>query len=400
MKITMQKQKGSVSLFLVIFAALLIVTMTTAFIRTMIQDQKQASAADLSRSALDSANAGVEDAKRAIVAYYENKCNENPTDTRCAQLNNLNNSLSTDGWTTTCTQATIDTGVATLTNGEVPVQTSTSGNDLNQAYTCVKVQLEPESLQDKLTPNTSKFIKLQSKNDEPFDRVRIEWYMSRDGSSVTPRPLASATSFPTPSEWSSTTPAVVKAQLLQYGEDDGFRLSDFDDNPDDTTDTVANNSTMYLIPTDSSTDRNFVYSFATADRRTPNGVLQPITCSPNFNFVYACQAVLRLPAVSGKRIAYLNLTQIYNTPTTVRVTMLKDGTDDPARFSGVQAAVDSTGRSNDLFKRIRSYIDLNAGTLPNADSAIDISGSLCKAFAVTDTDYMAGSGVCVRNGAP
>ncbi len=61
-----KRQRGAVSIFAVVFSALLLTILTVGFIRLMVSAQQRAINNDLSQSAYDAALAGVEDAKRAV----------------------------------------------------------------------------------------------------------------------------------------------------------------------------------------------------------------------------------------------------------------------------------------------------------------------------------------------
>jgi hypothetical protein len=57
----------------------------------------------------------------------------------------------------------------------------------------------------------------------------------------------------------------------------------------------------------------------------------------------------------------------------------------PVAFNGVQPIVDSTGRANDLFRRVQARIELTSDmTYP--DAVIDLDGDLCKNFTITNDD--------------
>ncbi len=397
-----RNQRGAVSLFIVIFSALLITTITVAFIRIMIQDQAQATTNDLSKSALDSAQAGVEDAKRAIVTYRAHctTAAESGT-TECV---NLARAL-TDG--TRC-DTMQQAGIAGIPgDSEVLIKQSEGDVALQQAYTCVKVQLNTTDYVGSVTPNTSRLIPLKASGS--FNEVTVEWYSQQDlqsalagdpSNSNTKVDLGLDSSLPKQADWPKNRPALIRAQLLQFG--DSFQLSDFDKNQNDKT----NNASLFLVP--SSVGRDTV-SFSDDVRQShTSDTLEQVRCDQNFSATsvdsqYACKVTIQLPNPIGadngnNRHAYLRINELYNTNTSFRVTM-SDGTN-PVTFSAVQPIVDSTGRANDLFRRVRSRVELDGSSVPSAEAAVDITGSLCKTFLVTDqaADYTAGG--CQDNSAP
>jgi hypothetical protein len=399
-------QKGAVSLFLVIFVALLIVTIATAFIRIMIQDQMQATANDLSKSALDSANAGVEDAKRAIVEYYKpNPATSKPDcstvgagiNSRCDDLRSAlfgDTTPPNDGWTNGC-QATKNAGVATLTNGEVLVKSNNADDDqLNQAYTCVKVQMNPPDNVGSLTPGTSRFIHLKSQGGAPFTKVKIQWYSLQQGQTLD---LDGSVPYELPKNWPVNRPAVIRAQLLQYRSN--FQLSDFD---------IAginkNNLTSFLLP--SSTPGLNTGAFSNDFRQDQtSGAAQQVTCSVTTTSRYACEVTIDLPCAAdpctdyptqnNDRDAYLKIGQYYSAANTdYRISMIDNGGKE-VLFADVQPVVDSTGRANDIFRRIRSRIDLGVSSIPNVEATVDVTRSLCKEFVVTnDSAYPGNNSIC------
>lgn len=392
-------QRGAVSLFVVIFATLLISVVTVGFLRLMINDQNQAASNDLSQSAYDSALAGVEDAKRALLRYQK-ICNEDG-ETVC-------NQLATQIAGAACNDALrIGDVITDPDGGEVLVQQTSSAGDttLDQAYTCVDISLRTPNFIGTAALNESKLIPLVGKSDDgntTFDTVRVEWFSSEDlgtsSSGTNPVDLtgpASPQPLPQQSSWPSNRPPILRTQLMQFG--DNFQLNSFDA----TSGSTSNANTVFMYPTsdNAATDS---HSFVARDTRKPNLTSDPpadsagnsplpIKCVASLaTGGYACTAELSLPAVigGGDRTAYLRLTPFYNA-THFRVTLLRAGA--VVQFDGVQPEIDSTGRANDLFRRVVSRVDLVDTSFPYPEAAVDISGNFCKDFAVTDSQYIAGA---------
>lgn len=385
---TYTKQRGAVSLFIVIFTMLLMTVVTISFIRIMLQDQQQASNQDLSQSAYDSAQAGVEDAKRAIL-QYQSVC---AADTSVAQ--------------TACKAAAALIGNQSCNQGlagiysnigtdEVKVQQSQSTGDaaLDQAYTCVTIQLQTPNYLGSLEANASKVIPLVVPAGKTFNTVTLQWFSQQDlgtTNSYTVNLLPSGSSvYPLLATWPANRPSLMRAQLIQLAG--SFTLA----NLDGSSPTESDANTLFLYP--SAAPANNAKLFNTDGHSLPKttGVgPQAVTCKSSLSTGgYACSATITLPNPIGSvanpdgtisRTAYLRVTGFYN-KTSYSVSLAQGGTTVP--FDGVQPQVDSTGRANDLFRRVQSRIDIVDPAYP--DAAVDTTGGFCKNFTITDksADY-------------
>lgn len=395
-----RKQRGAVSLFIVIFSALLITVLTISFIRLMVRDQQQASDSDLSRSAYDSAVSGVEDAKRAILKYQNLCVAGNPSLPACTDIIKAFNSGSCN------TLETIGlVGVTSQTvdgNQEVPIQsTNGAGQSLNQAYTCVTIALDTPDYLGTLRAGESNIIPLTADDGTQIQSIELSWFTYADFSSSNPSatqivdvpsitdptkaPLyAAGGSTLAGSTWPKNRPSVVRTQLIQYSKSAGFTLS----NLDNTSNGQSDANTLFLYPSQIGLS---AVSFSDDARRNNANSPELIKCNQSLlNAMYACTATITLPDPIGgsaaDRAAYLRLSPLYNmTDYSVK---LKDTAGNYTPFHGVQPSVDSTGRANDLFRRVQSRIELTSNfAYPQA--TVDVTGNLCKNFLVTNSvgDY-------------
>jgi hypothetical protein len=370
MAINSIKQRGAVSLFIVVFVALLITVVSIGFVGIMVQDQQQASATDLSQSAYDSAQAGIEDAKRALL-LYQTICNGGG-DCSAAQAK-------IDSKTSPACNASVETlddiKAIMLPNGEVKIQTG-GENTLDQAYTCVKIKLDTTDYLGTLSANDFDIIPLSSVG--PFNTIQIQWFSSTDISSDKNFAVDLQSDGTTPllaqNSWPSNRPSIMEVQLIQFGSN-GFNLNDLE--------TINNNDTVFLYP---STVGVSPLSFINDSHKTPTGKPQPVQCSSSLiGGGYACTISLTLPDPigGGSRTAFLRIGAIYNNAS-FRVTLLNSST--PVEFNAVQPEIDSTGRANDLFRRVQARVRLTDVNFPYPKAAVDITGNLCKNFIITDSE--------------
>ena len=388
------RERGAVSIFIVIFTALLVTVVTVGFVQLIVQNQQQASQADLSQSAYDSALAGIEDAKRALAL-----------DKKCSANNNIVPGVICIQLHTALISEECDTLQKIFNSGEGDSETivrrqGSSGNAdvaLDQAYTCVKIiQNTPDYRRSGLTSERSHLVPLRVAPGQSFNQVEIEWFMKKDAgladSDTAALSLPSiAPLLPADNDgWGGNqTPPLLRAQLIQTGSN--FSLSDFDNQSGSGSDA----NTLFLYPSGVGLTS---YSFSQDNRL--DGVSSPkqVRCDANSYATggYACKVTLALPQPLNtpdlrQRNALLRLSVLYNT-TRYRITLKNNGT--PINFYGVQSEVDATGRANDLFRRVEARVELDSTDFPYPEETVYLYGSLCKDFYVTNRAQHYDAGKC------
>jgi len=378
-------QRGAVSLIVVIFTALLVTIITIGFVSLMVRNQQQATQSDLSQSAYDSALAGVEDAKRVLL--LDKKCKEN---------DNFVNGVPCGAITTAINSGDCST-IKTIFGGgtgETLVGQSENDKQLRQSYTCAKILLNTPDYRGKdLSNGQSQLIPLIGTT--AYDKVEIMWFTQEDAAAASGEteglgtvslslPLTTANPLlPLQDTWSSQTPPVLRAQLMQAATT--FSLSDFDDAG--VLGNSSNSSALFLYPSTVAGATSFSQDSSLSPKEPQN-----VKCDASSfrDGGFACKVELLLPSPKGgdanNRLAYLRLNSFYNT-TRYRV-VLKDSAGQIVPFYGVQPEVDVTGKANNIFRRVKARVQLDAA-YPYPESTLDLNGNLCKDYVVTENsaDY-------------
>ncbi|MDR2063878.1 MAG: hypothetical protein LBQ02_03795 [Candidatus Nomurabacteria bacterium] len=420
-------KKGAVSLYVVIFATLLLTVITLSFVRIMLKERSQSSNDDISQSAYDSALAGIEDAKLAIMKYNaclsgtdmgasEDDGNPNTANVTCDDVISLMNANAGDD----CDIVSNILGrpiKGAPNNQETTIQesnntgTTTTDEQLDQAYTCVRITNSAEDFLGRLDQtNRSRIIPLRA--EKQFNKIVINWTTNvniADGWDIAKLPVynANPTTF-FPAEWPRNVPPVIETQLIQTSG--SFSLTDFD--MSDMSANKTNRATAIIVPTqdgdpltiDFSTFARTSDKLGTDSNYGANGLFT--TKCQNANVRYYCTATINLPnplgtspkpenARNDNDEVFLRLAHVYANEQSMdyQILLYQDGT--PIGFSGVQAVVDSTGRTSDLLRRIESRVELIDVNFPYPEYAVELTGgssdyALCKSYQITKNNWISG----------
>ncbi len=407
----LETRKGVTSLYVVIFATILFGVMTLGFIKLMVSESSQSSDEELSESAYDAAMAGVEDAKVAASKYYTAKNNGSPVKAEdlfskddCALLKKYlygEASVGDDG------------------NSEVKIQESTDPNTntpTEQAYTCVIVSNEVSDYRGTMdSANRVKVIPLKvSREDSTPYKIRFSWFTAVNG---TKTENLNHGGYLLSSPASTIPPAmalsVISVPLLADGSVD---LNNMQTNSNNFTTVLSLPATPDASNDPSIISRDDLIAHSNSERPDVHKPVQVGCQSPGTNVdgtvrEFACVTQLETGGClgSGECYVYLVASMPYGTITSDFKVEKLDSFGTVIPFKDVQVIVDSTGRANDLHRRVETRLSPADDYYPYPQFELELGGSsesgaedaLRKNFYITDNCWRTSktaSGICNNNG--
>jgi len=186
-------------------------------------------------------------------------------------------------------------------------------------------------------------------------------------------------SLPEKATWSTQAPAVLRAQVITPGNN--FTIDSLDSSSASQAVFLRPNGIVSGVPAVENVVHKGSLRRATdtpTTRNEPTGVL----CSKDFAHPHghSCRAIIELDEVSPEASAnaFLAINHLYR-GANVRVSVMK-GTEQVMLY-GAQPAVDSTGRANNLFRRVEARLRLGEDIWYPAGS-VEVLNNLCKDFSL------------------
>jgi Tfp pilus assembly protein PilX len=258
MKKLLITKRGSTSIIVTIFAMLLFSIIVVGFVRLTLSEAGQTSNSDLSKSAYDSALAGVEDAKVALLKYHEclNRYQEGGSDTNCKEIiEAMQNGIKNQDCNTVAnvlSRTTDEQKGVTIQEVKNKNLDQGRGADMMQAYTCVTLQEDLSDYRSSLSSeNRLRIVPIRSDKIKELKYVNIKWFSDTNYAKLLSNghQLSWSENASLPSGQYSLVPPLINASF--YQADKNFKMSDLiTASGDNSTD----QGTMYLRPSKNGTN--------------------------------------------------------------------------------------------------------------------------------------------------
>ena len=431
----LKTKKGVASFYIVAFSTLILVVVATSFAAVIISEIERTTNDDLAQSAYDSALAGVEDAKLAVYAYQNCVGDESE---ECETIRELVEKEDWESQEEHCSQVANILGRG---DGEVAIQEMTGSNSLEQYYTCVTISGITNDYKTTLTDSSpSRVIKPSFDTDgketgvstsaDDISQIRISWYSSANknansGNLSYKNFVNGSVVFSSVGGESDTTetptPPIISVGLVQTAS--SFKMSDFDK----TSGSATDRGLIYLVPTDgvatakSDGSSNFISAgennlidksaFLSSNNKSKSNKPYTVACKEDNDYV--CSATIELPdVVNGERsddTFAIVVSLPYGRPDVdIKVEFLcgddicgyneidefgrgVEGTEtNIAKLEWTQIEVDSTGRANDLYRRVETRLENDNSSLVSGMNVIEVFGDISKdIYSTCEYDFNA-----------
>lgn len=380
-----QKTKqGMASIYVVLFVTMLIGVITLSFLKIMLSETGRTEKTTLADSALNSAMAGVEDAKTLWIKYQQCKIDMSSYPD-CSEVVKKVEESDADN---------CDLGTGTSTEQSIGVE-GDNGDITDQAYTCVNLSIEGDFVGSIDNSEPVLVVPMRVKTTEhsigDIKGVNISWstedYSGGELSNITGTDKYSNVVNNTPKDGILGKKGVnsddeylkqngLKVTLIQSGADydiDSFYAADGN---------KTNRGTVMLLPSMDGAQDIDDYAFVQSSDKTYNAPVAAY-CNPEGT---RCSTNLYFPdPVDGDRIEdtfFLTISRLYSEPNVNNVTVKMFDSHGYVNFFNVQPIVDSTGRAGNLLRRVEVRLGANAGALVPL-SELTVDGTLDKQLFVT-----------------
>lgn len=395
-------KKGAASFYMVAFSTLILIIIVTSFAAVIISEVTRTANDDLSQSAYDSALAGVEDAK--LVIYQYQKCKKmNDLSPLCTEIiDKIENSSSGSDESARCDAVgKILQRIDKEEGGEVVVQESNVSNNMSQAYTCVNISLPGDY---RASTSSTKVIKTRFEDGvaNNVTKVKVSWYTAPEddlGYNYSNYSKSSGVAFPT----DIATPPTIFVSMVQTAK--MFDLESFKSTDSETTNRgTTNRGTVFLVPAKEkpekpvNDDANYLVAendekggnyidkngFLNSNRQQATNKPYVVYCPDNNNGnEFACSATIEIPRpIGGGERNSETFDFVVSVPygsrdsreTDFKLDFFCDENEEGcgskkinpdaspeeksvAKLDGVQIKIDSTGRANDMFRRVEVRLE-------------------------------------------
>ena len=366
MKKAIKNKKGIASFYVVAFSTLILLVIVVSFASLVVSQMTRSSNADLSQSAYDAAMAGVEDAKMAYMNYLNCKRGSGSSD--CGEV-----VKAIENGSPACNMVSRMLGQGS--SDVVAVTENNTSNNMQQYYTCVKIYNNPTNQQKTVSAYQPTVFKPVFSNDEEIKLIKIQWGEEDDTISSLPKLSVSVIQAPESFGADSFT------FPYQVGEEPSTKQR-------------TNMGTVFLEPCKEGCDGKTVTYDKVVESNNKVVSKSPyrVECDSGM-----CAATIQLTETGGYGVGEWNseafeviVTGYEGENKQVTISYCAEAetcSEDSAVPISNQFIVDSTGRANDLFKRVRVVLDVEGvdGTTVAGPLMLG-EGGLDKYFSVS-TEY-------------